>query len=109
MDSGTIQNYFAPDAPIANFDPSAPPVHVGTATVSVQRFCGTAEIALPSLPTYIPRSGQVMPSFAHTLVGIGRFWDADFTVTFDKDAVTLANPAGLPIIMFWRESRGSRL
>ena len=109
VDSGELHIYFDPDAPITNLDPSAPPVHAGTATGSVQRYRGTAEIALPSLPTDIPKHVQVMPYFAHNLVGIGSFCDDDCTVTFDKDAVNIAGPAGRPIITSCSESKGACL
>ena len=50
-----------------------------------------------------------MPSFEHNLVGIGSFCDTYFTVTFDKDAVTIADPAGRLIITGWREPEGTRM
>ena len=98
MDYGSIQIYFSPDAPVANFYSSAPPVHVGNDTVSVQQSRGTAELDLPILPTDIPKSGKVMPSFSHALVGIGGFFGADCTVTLEKDSVTISGPADRPII-----------
>ena len=109
MDSGAIQIYFSPDAPVANFEPSAPPVHVGNNTVSVQQSRGTAELDLPRLPTDIPKSRQFVPSFAHTLVGIEILCDTDFNVTLDKDSVTISDPAGRPIITGWNEPEGARL
>ena len=109
MDSGASQVYFAPDAPVTNFYPSEPPVHVGTATGSVQRSRGTYDLSLPILPIDIPKSGQVIPYFSHTLVGIGRFCDANFTVTFDKDTVIISEPADRPIIAVWRNIKRARM
>ena len=109
MDSGASEIYFAPDVTIANLDPSVPPFHVDTTTGSVERYRGTSELDLSRLPTYIPKLVQVMPSFDHTLVGIGSFYDDDCTVTFDKDAVTIYDPPGCPIITDCRESEGARL
>ncbi len=50
-----------------------------------------------------------MPSFVHSLVGIGPFCDADCSVTFTKTDVTVYDPKGQPIISGWRESTGSKL
>ena len=109
MYPGASQIYSSPDTPVDNFYPSAHPVHVRTATGSLQRSRGTAEIDIPSLPTDIPKHVQVMPYFSHTLVGIGSFCDDDCTVTFDKDEVTIADPAGRPIITSCSESKGACL
>ena len=109
MDYGANQIYFATDAHVANFDPLVPQVHVATAMGLVQQYSGTAEIDIPSISTEIPKYGQVMPSFAHTLAVIGSFCDADCTVTFNKDVVTIADPAGRLIVTGWCEPEGSHM
>ena len=91
VDSGVSNIYFAQDAPIRNFDSTAPKVNVGTATGQVQRSTGTAELNLPSLPANFPTKGHVMPSFKHTLLGIGKICDADCKVVFTKEAVVVYN------------------
>jgi len=77
-DSGTTDFYFAPDAPITNYNPQAPTVGVRVANGRSERSVASATLALaPSLPQ-AAMSGHVMPSFPHTLIGLGPF--ADWTM-----------------------------
>ena len=50
-----------------------------------------------------------MPSFKHTLLGIGNICDADCCVVFTKEAVFVYNPQQQPIISCWRKTTGSKL
>ena len=109
VDSGASNIYFAKDAAICNFDLSAPKVNVGTATGQVQRSTGTAELNLPSLPANFPTKGHEMPSFKHTLLGIGKICDADCKVVFTKEAVVVYNAQEQPILSGWRETSGPKL
>ena len=109
VDSGASNIYFAKDATICNFDSSAPKVNVGTATGQVQRSTGTAELNLPSLLANFPTKGHVMPSFKHTLLGIGKICDADCKVVFTKEAVVVYNAQQQPILSGWRETTGAKL
>ena len=77
VDSGASNLYFGPSAPHINFNPAAPKINVGTATGQVQQSTGTAELNIPMLPAAFPKTGHVMPSFKHTLLGIGKICDAD--------------------------------
>ena len=61
------------------------------------------------LPATFPNTGNVMPSFKHTLLGIGKICDADCRVEFTKDVVMLYNPQQHPILSGWRETTGSKL
>ena len=109
VDSGASNIYFAKDAAICNFDSSAPKVNVGTATGQVQRSTGTAELNLPSLPANFPTKGHVMPSFKHTLLGIGKICDADCKVVFTNEEVVVYNAQQQPILSGWRETTGAKL
>ena len=106
VNSGASNIYFAKDAAICNFDSSALKVNVGTATGQVQRSTGTAELNLPSLPANIPTKGHVIPSFKHTLLGIGKICDANCKVVFTKEAVVDYKAKQQPILSGWRETTG---
>ena len=53
--------------------------------------------------------GHVMPSFPHTLVGLGPFADQGCKIVFTKDDVDVIDPAGTSILKGWRERTGARL
>ena len=109
VDSGASNIYIAQNAPRVNFNPSAPKVTVGTATGQVQQSTGTAELRIPNLPATFPKTGHVMPSFKHTLLGIGKICDADCRVVFTKEAVVVYDPQQQPILSGWRETTGAKL
>jgi hypothetical protein len=46
-------------------------------------------------------SGHVMPSFLHTLIGLGPFTNQGCKIIFDKTSVTVFHPAGHPILKGW--------
>ena len=48
-----------------------------------------------------------MPSFKHTLVGIGNLCDSDCTVTFTKTRVDVTDASGTAVLAGWREPTGS--
>jgi hypothetical protein len=50
-----------------------------------------------------------MPSFLHTLIGLGPFADQGCTIVFTTTSVTVYHPHGLPVLAGWREQTGSRL
>jgi len=109
-DTGASGFYFRPDAPVENVNTKAPPIYVGTATGQPQRSAATADFpALPQLPAEFPRSGHVMPTFKHTLIGIGPICDADCQVLFSKTDVTVFSPDGSPILQGWRDEAGAKL
>ena len=53
--------------------------------------------------------GHVMPSFPHTLVGLGPFADQGCKIVFTKDDVEVIDPTGSCILKGWRERVGARL
>ena len=50
-----------------------------------------------------------MPSFHHTLIGLGPICDADCKVIFTKNNVIIYDQGGPPILTGWRERNGDRL
>ncbi len=53
--------------------------------------------------------GHIMPSFPHTLIGLGPFADLGHTITFTKTGVFIVDPAGQCVLKDWRETDGPRL
>ena len=108
-DSGATDFYFAPDAPITNYNPQAPTVGVRVANGRSERSVASATLALaPSLPQ-AAMSGHVMPSFPHTLIGLGPFADQGCNIVFTKTAVTVYHPDGHPILSGWQDETGPHL
>ena len=50
-----------------------------------------------------------MPGFQENLVGIGLICDADYSVTFTKESVSIYSPKGHRVLMGWREKEVPRL
>jgi len=50
-----------------------------------------------------------MPTFKHTLIGIGPICDTDCQVLFSKAEVTVFGPDGSPILRGWRDDAGAKL
>jgi hypothetical protein len=48
-------------------------------------------------------AGHVMPSFPHTLIGLGPFADQGCKIAFNKTLVTVYHPDGHPILNSWRD------
>ena len=56
-----------------------------------------------------PTTGYIVNSFTNTLVGVGPLCDADYTVVFTKQDVTVLSPKGKVILTGWRENKLPRL
>jgi hypothetical protein len=81
-DSGATDFYFAPDAPVTNYNPQAPTVGVRVANGRPEPSVASATLALvPSLPQ-ASMTGHVMPAFPHTLIGLGTFADLSCKIVF---------------------------
>ena len=107
--SGASGFYFAPGAPVANLDHKAPTVGVQVANGRPERSVASATLAsAPSLPP-AAMQGHVMPSFPHTLIGLGPFADLGCQIVFTKTAVSVIHPDGHSILEGWREQDGPRL
>jgi hypothetical protein len=108
-DFGASGFYFAPGAPVANHDSNAPSVGVSVANSHPEQSVACATLAsVPSLPASAMQ-GHVMPSFTHTLIGLGPFANLGCKIVFTKTAVTVYHPDGHPILAGWRDLEGPRL
>jgi hypothetical protein len=104
--SGSSSFYFSCGTPVANYNPRAP-----TVSVTVANGCPEHSIAsttLASIPTLPPSMmpGHVMPSFPHTLIGLGPFADQGCKIVFNKTSVTVCHPNGHPILNGWQDIDG---
>ncbi len=104
--SGSNGHYFAPDAPVANYNPQAPTVGVRVANGCPKRLVASTTLASATALPPAASSGHVMPNFPHTLIGLGPFADQDCTIIFTKTAVTVYHPDGHPILLGWRDKTG---
>ena len=68
-----------------------------------------ATLPIPQVKADLPTKGYIMPTFTNTLIGVGPICDADFTVVFKKEEVTVLSPKGEPILQGWREDKLPRL
>ena len=87
----------------------APPFRVGTASGESQGSSSTCYLAISNLPSDSPVSGHVIPGFQENLIGIGPICDADYSVTFTKDAVVIYSPKEHTVLTGWGEAEGPRL
>jgi hypothetical protein len=108
-DSSSNGHYFAPNAPVANFNPQAPTVGVRVANGRPKRLVASATLASATTLPLAALSGHAMPAFPHTLIGLGLFADQDCTIVFTQTAVTVYHPDGHPIRLGWRDETGPRL
>ena len=105
-DSGASGIYFASNAPVANLNYSAPAIGVRVANgLPVTSVASATLAATPSLPP-AAMQGHVMPSFPHTLIGLGPFADLGCKIVFTKMAVSVIHPDGHSILEGWREHNG---
>ncbi len=108
-DSSASRFYFVPSTPIANLNPKVPSVGVRVANSLPERSVTSATLAsVPSLPP-AAMQGHVMPSFPHTLIGLGPFADLGCSIDFTKTAVNIIDPDGQSILEGWREQEGPQL
>jgi hypothetical protein len=74
-----------------------------------ERSVASATLASsPSLPP-AAMQGHVMPSFPHTLIGLGPFTNLGCQILFTKTAVSVIHPDGHTILKGWREVDSPRL
>ncbi len=108
-DSGTSGFYFAPNAPVANYNPQAPTVGVQVANGHPK--CSVASATIASTSTLPPAvlSGHVMPTFPQTLISLEPFANQDCTIIFTQTSVTVYHPDGHPILSGWQDETGLRL
>ncbi len=75
-DSGSSHFYFAPGAPVMNYDTTAPTIGVRVANGTPVHSIASGELAsvMPLPPA--SRKGHVMAGFPHSLIGLAPFVDA---------------------------------
>jgi hypothetical protein len=107
-DSGASGIYFAPNTLVASVNPTAPSIGVRMAnSLPVQSVASATLASAPSLPP-AAMQGHVMPSFPHTLIGLGPFANLGCRIVFSKHAVFI-HPDGHSILDGWCEQDGPRL
>jgi hypothetical protein len=92
--SGSSHFYFAPGAPVSNYDATAPTIGVCIANGTPVHSIASGELASFTALPPASRKGHVMAGFPHSLIGLAPFVDAScrvlFTntsvIAFDKDA-----------------------
>jgi hypothetical protein len=96
--SGASVFYFAPGTPVTNLNLQAPAVEVQVANGLPEQSVASAALAsAPSLPP-AGMQGHVMPSFPHTLIGLGPFSNLGCQILFTKMAVSIIHPDGHTIL-----------
>ncbi len=108
-DSGASGIYFARNAPVSNLNPTAPTVAVRVANGLPVISVASATLASVSALPLTALQGHVMPSFPHTLIGLGAFADQGCKIVFTKTAVSVIQPDGHSILEGWREETGPKL
>ena len=102
LDSGATHLYIAPNAPHGQLDTSGSKIRVGTANGQVAISTEKATLPIPQLAAYFPTTGYIMPIFTNTLISVGPICDANCTVVFKKEDVTVISPEGKHILQGWR-------
>ena len=109
VDSGATHLYIAPNAPHGPLDTSATRIIVGTSNGQVATSAAKSTLPIPQLSADFPTTGYIMPTFTNTLIIIGPICDANCTVVFKKQDVTIISPEGKPILQGWIEKKLPRL
>jgi hypothetical protein len=96
--------YFGPNAPVNNYDATAPTIEVQVANGACVQSVASAKLAsVPDLPAS-SQIGHVMAGFPHSLIGLTPFVDAGCQVLFTKTSVNAFDENGKAILVGWRET-----
>ena len=109
VDSGATYMYIAPNAPYGEMDTTEKQIRVGTSNGQVSSSTAMATLPIPQLNADFPTKGYIMTTFTNTLLGVGPICDANGTVVFRKEDVTLLSPQGKPILQWWIEENPPHL
>ena len=109
VDSGETHLYISPNALHGILDTSTSRIRVGTENGQVEISTANATLHIPQLAADFPTTGCIMPTFTSTLIGIRPICDANCTVVFKKQDVTVISPEGKNILQGWRENKLPRL
>ncbi len=108
-DSGSSHLYFAPGAPVMNYDATAPTIRVCIANGTPVHSIASGELALVTALPPASRKGHVMAGFPHSLIGLAPFVDAGCRVLFTNTSVIAFDKDGEVILEGWRETTGPKL
>ena len=109
VDSGATHLYIAPTAPRGLPDISSDTIKVGTGNGHVEKYSVKATLSIPQLAEDFPTTGYIIPSFSNTIIGVGPICDANCTLVFEKNCVTVLSPEGKTILTCCREKKMPRL
>ena len=109
VDSEATHMYIAPNIAYGKINTTKKQIRVGTANGQVASSIATATLPIPQLNADFLTKGYIMPTFTNTLIGVGPICDANCTVVFSKEYVTVLSPKGKPILQGWRENKYPRL
>ena len=98
VDSGASGLFFKAGAPVCNANKNALKIRVGAAAGDPHISSAKCELARPEIRGRVPVEGHVMPTFAHNLMGICQFCDADCPVQYTKNDVVVFDSDGVPLL-----------
>jgi hypothetical protein len=107
--SGLSHFYFAPGAPVANYDATTSTMGVCMAIGTPLHSIASGELALVTALPPASRKGHVMAGFPHSLIGLAPFVVVGCRVLFTDTAVIAYNWDGKVILEGWHESTGPKL
>jgi hypothetical protein len=108
-DSGSSHFYFAPGAPVMNYDAIAPTIGVRVANGTPVHSITSGELASVTALPPASQKGHVMASFPHSLIELAPFVDAGCRVLFTNTAVIAFDRDGKVILEGWHETIGPKL
>jgi hypothetical protein len=103
-DSGLTRYYFGPDAPVSNYNATAPTIEVHVANSTPVQSIASAKLA--SVPNLHASSqvGHIMPGF--NLIGLAPLVDMGCQVIFTQMLVIAFDANSKAILIGWRETTG---
>ena len=105
VDSGATHLYISPTAPHGPPDTITATIKIGTANGQVETSAENSTLPIPQLTADFPTTVYIMPSFTNTLIGVGPICDANYTVVFKINNVTVLAPEGQTILTGWRDRK----
>ena len=105
VDSGATHLYIAQNAPHGTLDTGTTKIRAGTENGQVATSAAKATLPIPQLKAEFPTTRYIIPTFTNTLIGICPICDANCTIVFKKQDVTVLSPEGKPILQGWIEKK----
>ena len=84
--------YIAPNSPYGEMDTIEKQIRVGTANGKIASSISTAKLPIPQLNADFPTKGYIITTFTNTPIGVGPICDANCTVVFWEEDVTVLSP-----------------